>query len=296
MQYICKECNLEFKSLWGLSSHSVQKHKLKPEDLYVKYELNDNKPTCACGCGETPKFLGIKKGFREFIRGHSSSVHNNWGHNPKANKKSHETQKKMYQNGELTIWNKGLDITDERVKKGTEKMLRNTERSEKISKALLGKKRPKEVLDKLNKGMLEYWAKEENREKRKLDMSVYIQKHQYNNKTLLELKFEDLLKSLNIDFISQYTMCGYNFDYYVPKNNIIIEVDGDFWHCNPKKFPNGPIYKSQYITIKNDKKKDLICENTKNIILLRFWESDINQNPQMIIDKLIEYIQPVSHT
>ena len=61
MQYVCKECNLEFKSLWGLSSHSVQKHKLKPEDLYVKYELNDQKPTCACGCGEVPKFLGIRK-------------------------------------------------------------------------------------------------------------------------------------------------------------------------------------------------------------------------------------------
>ena len=59
MQYICKECNLEFKSLWGLSSHNVQKHKLKPEDLYVKYELNDQKPTCACGCGEIPKYFGL---------------------------------------------------------------------------------------------------------------------------------------------------------------------------------------------------------------------------------------------
>lgn len=290
MQYICKECNLEFKSLWGLSSHNVQKHKLKPEDLYVEYELNGQKPTCGCGCGEKPTFLGIKKGFREYIRGHVSRIHNNWGHNPEANRKSHETQKKMYQNGELTIWNKGLDISDERIKKGTEKMLSNTVRSEKISKTLKGKKRPKEVLEKLNEGMLNYWSKEENREKRRLDRSEYIQSHQYTNKTLLELRFENILSSLNIVFISQYTVCGYNFDYYIPKHNVLIEVDGDFWHCNPKIYTNGPKYKSQIITIENDKKKNLICEKINNIQLLRFWEKDINDNPDLVKSKLSGYL------
>lgn len=293
MQYVCKECNLEFKSLWGLSSHSVQKHKLKPEDLYVKYELNDQKPTCACGCGEVPKFLGIRKGFRDYILGHASRIHNNWGHNPEVIKKSHETQKKQHQNGELTVWNKGLtkDI-DERLNYG-EKISLNKERSEKISKkskeAWKNDEYRKKILSTLNKGMLNYWSKEENREKRKLDMSVYIQKHQYNNKTLLELKFEDILNDLNVVFISQHTVCGYNFDYYIPDKNLLIEVDGDFWHCNPKKYPEGPKYRSQLITLENDKKKNLLCERIKDIKLLRFWEKDINENPEWVIEELKMY-------
>lgn len=39
MQYKCKICEKEFETLWGLSSHSVQKHDTKPSDLYVQYEL-----------------------------------------------------------------------------------------------------------------------------------------------------------------------------------------------------------------------------------------------------------------
>lgn len=290
MQYICKECNLEFNSLWGLSSHNVQKHKLKPEDLYIEYELNGQKPTCACGCGEKPTFLGVKKGFREYIRGHVSRVHNNWGHNTEANKKSHQTQKKLYESGELKIWNKGLTKEqDVRLSYG-EKISSNKERSEKISKTLKGKKRPKEVLEKLNQGMLNYWSKDENREKKSHERMVWMLENDFTVKSKLEEKFLNLILP-NVEYVRQYYVRDIKayYDFYIPKHNILIEIDGDFWHCNPEgKYPK-PIYESQFKNLKKDKIKTDWCVNN-NISLLRFWEKDINDNPDLVKSKLSGYL------
>ena len=129
MQHICKICNQELTNPQGLSAHCRLKHKMKAEDVYIEYFLNGIPPTCACGCGSQPKYMGIYEGFRNYIHGHISRVHNNWGHNHEVNKKSHETQKKMHQNGDLTIWNKGLTKeVDERLGYG-QKISDNKERS-----------------------------------------------------------------------------------------------------------------------------------------------------------------------
>lgn len=288
MQYICKECNLEFKSLWGLSSHNVQKHKLKPEDLYVEYELNGEKPTCACGCGVVPNFLGIKKGFTKYVKGHHQRVRNNWGHNPEIVKKSHDTQRKLFKEGKLQSWNKGLTKeVDERLGYG-QKISDNKERSEKISKALKGRKRPKEVLDKLNKGMLEYWSKPENREQKRLDQVEYLRTRQINQKSKLEQKFEDMLVELGIQFINQHQLNGYLYDFYIPKHNLLIEVDGDWFHCNPDVYPEA-IHEIQKFVKENDEAKNKVAQEN-NIPLLRFWEKDINDNSNSVKSKLSEYL------
>jgi very-short-patch-repair endonuclease len=291
MPYKCEICEKGFDSLWGLSSHNVNKHNIKPPETYIKYNLGGTPPSCKCGCGERPTFLGIKKGFRDFIRGHAAKIHNNWGHNPKALKKSRETQKKMYDSGELVVWNKGLTMEDERVRVNIERMLQNPERGVKISKALKGKKRPEHVLKILYETMKEYWSKPENREKQSLIQSNRISQFHYKNKTKLEENFESLLKRVGVKYVCQYTICGYNFDYYLPDYDIVIEVDGDFWHCNPTHYPDGPIYESQINTLINDTKKNIICEKSKNLILLRFWETDIKNNPNKIIDTILEHLK-----
>jgi len=286
MLYSCQKCEKEFDSLWGLSSHSVQKHKIKPEETFIKYNLDGIVPMCKCGCGEVPKFLGIKKGFREYILGHASRVNNNWGHNVEAQIKSKETQRKLYGSGELVIWNKGLTKEDDKRLDYGDKISSNTERSKKISEKLKGVKRPKHVLDKLYSGMRDYWDKKENREKQSLSQSLKINENHKFKKSKLESNFELLLKKLNIEYITQYLLCGYNFDFYLPKYDLIIEVDGDFYHCNPKKYPKGPIYESQKLTLKNDKIKNNICKNSSGLRLLRFWEDDIKNNLEYVISEI----------
>ena len=290
MQYKCEICDKDFDSLWGLSSHNVKKHDIKPQETFIKHNLEGISPKCNCGCGETPSFLSIKKGFRDFIRGHASRVNNNWGHNPDAQKKSKDTQRRLYGSGELVIWNKGLTKDDDKRLDYGEKISNNLERNKKISEYRKGRKRPQHVLDSLYKGMREYWSKEENREKQRKKRVKYLKDYQYNNKTILESRFGDLLESIGVDFIFQYTICGFNFDYYLPKYDLVIEVDGDFYHCNPIKYPNGPIYETQKTTIKNDDKKNKICESSNGLILLRFWETDINDKPEWVIGELKRHL------
>lgn len=76
------------------------------------------------------------------------------------------------------------------------------------------------------KYMLNKW-KDENYKKQQLKkMSIYYIK----NQTSIEKKIQSLLQQLNIEYESQ--KCIYNFivDFYLPKYNIIIECDGDYWH------------------------------------------------------------------
>lgn len=134
----CKKCGSEFYSLKSLSGHMSAKYRMTAKQVYDEYILNNAPNLCACGCGEETTFLSINKGYNKYIIGHASRVVNNWGHNPDALKKSHETQKKMYESGELRIWNKGLTIEDPRVKDNIEKVMANPDRAKKISEALKG--------------------------------------------------------------------------------------------------------------------------------------------------------------
>jgi len=161
----CKECDKVFKSLDSVRRHRSQKHDISAEQTYIEYVLGGIKPTCKCGCGSETKYLGIKSGYRDYIRGHASRVNNNWGHNPEAIRKSHETQKKMYDSGELTIWNRGLDVTDPRVKDNIDKMLANPDRGKNTSKGLSGVEKSDDHKHKLSETAKIRWSDPKEREK-----------------------------------------------------------------------------------------------------------------------------------
>jgi hypothetical protein len=82
----------------------------------VEYNLGGVWPTCKCGCGRKVSWSHELKGFTTYVKGHYSRVHNNWGHNPEAVRKSAETRRKQFVSGERTVWNIGLTKdTDKRV-------------------------------------------------------------------------------------------------------------------------------------------------------------------------------------
>ncbi len=287
---ICKECNREFNNIDSLRRHRSQKHNIKAEQTYVDYILDGIKPTCKCGCGEKTKYLGIDAGFREYKQGHASRINNNWGHNPDAIKKSHETQKKMYNNGTLSIWNKGLTIEDERVRDNLNKVMSNPERGKKISKALSGIGKSDEHKLKIKEFSIARWEKQEERDKQSERLISRLIKNNYRNKkTKLEERFEKILTGLglieDVDYKYQHQVSSAIFDYLIIKKNIIIEVDGDFHHCNPNSIHKIPIYPIQIKSVGNDIRKNLIAEEY-NIKLLRFWETDINTKPEEVIIRL----------
>jgi very-short-patch-repair endonuclease len=287
---ICKECNKEFETLDSLRRHCSQIHKVTSEQTYVDYVLDGIYPVCKCGCNEKTKFLGVDSGFREYKQGHAARVNNNWGHNPNAIKKSHETQKKMYNSGKLTIWNKGLTIEDIRVKDNIDKVMSNPERGKNISKKLKGVKKSEEHIAKIKEHATIRWSSVEEREKQSIRrIKTMVNDNYKKHKTLIEIDFENILQSLGFvegeNYIYQHQISTALFDFYIINLNILIEVDGDFHHCNPNGIHRIPIYPIQIKTVGNDIRKNLIADNN-NIKLIRFWEKDIKERPEWVINQL----------
>ena len=291
MQNKCEICDKDFDSLWGLSSHNVKKHDIKPQETFIKHNLEGISPKCNCGCGETPSFLSIKKGFRNFIRGHASRINNNWGHNTDAQKKSKDTQRRLYGYGELVIWNKGLTKDDDERLDYGEKISNNLERNKKISQALKGRKRPQHVLDSLDKGMREYWGKEDNREKQSHKRVTYIKENGLTPVSNLEKYFSKLMDGCGIEYYQQFYVREIKalYDFKIKGKNILIEVDGDFWHCNPDTKHKIPVTEHQRKNLTKDKiKTKWTLEN--GYTLLRFWETDINDKPEWVIGELKRHL------
>lgn len=112
----CPDCTYESENLVALSVHYRKTHKKTAERLRIELFHSNVRPTCACGCNGEVRFCGIKVGFSEFILGHHSRVHNNWGHNAAAQLKSQDVRRQQISDGEWTAWNKGeTKETDTRI-------------------------------------------------------------------------------------------------------------------------------------------------------------------------------------
>lgn len=282
---VCKECNKEFESLDSLRRHRNQKHSINAEQTYIDYVLNGVEPNCKCGCGEKPKYLGIDTGYRDYIRGHAARINNNWGHNPEVIKKSHNTQRKMHSDGTLKMWNDGLTVEDPRVRNNIDKVMSNPERGKNISKKLIGVNKSDEHKEAIKISADLRWLNQEERDKQSERLISRLIKNNYRNKkTKLESDFENILNSLGILFKYQHQVSSAIFDYLII-NKKLIEVDGDFHHCNPNSKHKIPKYPIQIKTVGNDFRKNLIAKDN-NYKLLRFWETDINTKPEEVIEKL----------
>lgn len=107
--------------------------------------------------------------------------------------------------------------------------------------------------------------------------------------TSIELKIKQILDAASIEYISQYKISQFIADFYIPSANLIVEADGDYWHCNPKKYPNGPINESQALAIIKDKRRDEFLLS-KGYNILRFWESDINDDLESVHLTILDFI------
>jgi very-short-patch-repair endonuclease len=265
----CNHCGNEFNSFNGLAKHSSRTHKVSGMELYMLVNNIPSIPKCKCGCGQELNFQCGK--FGEYIRGHAARINGGF-YSEKGAKKSGETRKKRFASGEITQWNKGKQYTDEQYN-AILIGLKSTSRREKISKALKGKPKSEEH----KKVMLETLAR--NRKE--------ILK---GNPSKLEYSFASILESLNVEFTHQYHVDGFEYDFYVPSINTLIEIDGDYWHANPIKYTEDTLNNTQKKNLGLDKLKNQLAES-KGYKLIRFWENDIVNNRLACIEQLISILK-----
>jgi len=100
---------------------------------------------------------------------------------------------------------------------------------------------------------------------------------------------EELLKRGYIegkDFIHQYKfmnkfMCDFGF----LKQKVVVEINGDYWHCNPKIYPY-PKNQQQIKGIRKDKAKEAYITTVDNHSwkYITLWENDIKKDVVKCVD------------
>jgi len=113
-------------------------------------------------------------------------------------------------------------------------------------------------------------------------------KKMYWNPTGPEIRLGDILDELEIYYFSQKIVKDKIFDYYIPKMNLLIEVDGDYWHGFGKEYSE--LNEIQKKSVRNDKDKDIIAKGL-GYDILRFWEHDIFNNPDLIKSEILKKIK-----
>ena len=100
----------------------------------------------------------------------------------------------------------------------------------------------------------------------------------------------DLLNEMNIKYRNEENFTYYSIDNYLYEYNLIIEVMGDFWHCNPLKYTKENMRDIQKRRIPKDKAKHTYILNHHNIEILYLWENDIYNNINLCRKIIEEYI------
>lgn len=153
----------------------------------------------------------------------------------------------------------------------------------------------KEVGKRLNKSYLQWYYNLNDDQKTEL-----IQKRANCFASKIENRVASILDILNFSYYRQFFIKRKSYDFKISKTNLIIEVNGDYWHCNPNKYSKNDIVVFPLIGEVNvcdiwekDKYKKELAES-KGYKMIYIWECDItsrndNELSSYISDLIGEY-------
>lgn len=226
LEYKCSICDFSSEVYSGLSSHIIQKHKIKIKDYYDTFLKKENEGKCIY-CHRPTKFLNIKDGYKKYCSvkcSHQSDEVKNKIINGMKN--SEQWQKVLKSNDYKKNLSNGIKNSDY-IKNvvQTEKYRNNMSNTIKNSKAFYESHHSKEY--------------SENRSKittRLIKEGKMKVKYQFDNKFFSskdEFAYYIWLKDHNVDFVYQADEIEYEFEgkirHYVPDfkvNNELHEIKG----------------------------------------------------------------------
>ena len=115
------------------------------------------------------------------------------------------------------------------------------------------------------------------------DLNEILKDEKY---TILQGNEEKFIRCLD-------TKRAYKYDFTILELKVIIEFNGDYWHCNPKIWKDSDFNKSKSKTAKEiweyDRYKKELAEK-KGYHLLVVWEQDYRKDPKKVLDECINFI------
>lgn len=112
------------------------------------------------------------------------------------------------------------------------------------------------------------------------------------NRSKAEDEILNIIRDMGLECEPNFLIESKIFDIYIPKFNLLIEYNGDYWHCNPKK------YESNYFNHKKNKLAKEIWEYDRNKVYLALkydyhcevvWESDYKKNKDILYKIIKKY-------
>ena len=112
--------------------------------------------------------------------------------------------------------------------------------------------------------------------------------------TIPELLVMNELKRRKIYFAKHVDKIFGNPDIVFRRKKVIVFVDSDFWHYNPKKFimPASNVEYWEKKIQRNIERDKLVNKTLRKDgwQVIRFWESDIKNDIYKVVNKIVKYL------
>lgn len=118
-------------------------------------------------------------------------------------------------------------------------------------------------------------------------------KHKEFGTSKLEQDFaRDFLDKLGVRYTWQFPMesIGRYLDYYLDDYRVAIEVNGEYWHADPRIYEGKELTPTQKRDLRVDEQKRMWCL-IHGIPLIVVWEKDIKDNPVSVMNMLRERLK-----
>lgn len=105
--------------------------------------------------------------------------------------------------------------------------------------------------------------------------------------TSIEAFVREFLLEQDIEFVEQKAIRFINVDFYLPQQNLVIQIEGCYWHCCPVCYPKGPKNKTQRKNVEKDKQSNEIIEQAK-MKLVHIWEHEVKQESEKVKERILK--------
>lgn len=261
---ICQVCSQSFKNL---TSHINAKHNLNkkeyinfyPDAKIIDDDLSDKFSLRSKRMHEELK-LNDPDAYQKIRNQTCQTMRNKKG---KLFRHTAETKKKMSLSHKGKIKGPHSTATKEKLSKSKiGKPINLTDESKKIK---TDKQKEKWRTRKENTEEFAAYISQLSLRRKEYILSNDMSVPKKGKKTSLEKRFESFLVENKIEYCFQYFLNGKYYDFFLPSLNLLVEVDGEYWHRLPA-------------AIKNDIEKHIIAKESGNKILRlteKWWKTEL---------------------
>lgn len=134
-----------------------------------------------------------------------------------------------------------------------------------------------------------YSQQEEWKESSRKRILNQLQNGCFDTETTPQKIVNNILDELTVKYCREKSFEYYAVDNYLLDYDLIIEVQGDYWHANPLRNAT-TLTETQYNRINRDKAKHSYFKNQYDIEILYLWESDLMNRRDICVELIKKYI------